>query len=139
MMPLKLNSDRNEMSRTCEPIEDGFLQWDQSCDSLTRRVNATSYSKFFFDDRIVTVGKLERVKDSVCSAAPGTVLVIDENYWHVAAADGVVQLSDFLDEYHQAITPMDLADQSHTIENRKLPILTDEQSKSFVTFCSPEI
>lgn len=131
-MPMRLDNEITRHDITAHnPIADGFLQWNHSCDGLLRLVNSATYSKVFLDNRIVSIGKLERVMDSVCTKAPGTVTMIDENFWQVAVADGVVRISAFLDDMDLPITAQNLADRSHIIEGGKLPILTLEQSKWF--------
>ncbi|XP_055305790.1 uncharacterized protein LOC129570272, partial [Sitodiplosis mosellana] len=124
-----------------KPIAAGFLQWSQSCDVLIRHVYSNTWvgsgdspfaaTKVLLSDRAVSISKLERVVDSVCKKAPGTVLTIEESAWHVAAADGVVKMSHFLDEFGQTISARTLANQCHIIEGGQLPIVKPEQIEWF--------
>ncbi|XP_055301721.1 dimodular nonribosomal peptide synthase-like [Sitodiplosis mosellana] len=123
------------------PIAAGFLQWSRDCDFLIRLVHSNTWvgcganpfaiSKVLLVDRSVGIGKLERVADSVCAKTPGTVVAIYETAWYVAAADGVVEISNFLDGFGQQISAQTLANQCHIIEGSQLPVITPEQAEHF--------
>ncbi|XP_055303140.1 uncharacterized protein LOC129568840, partial [Sitodiplosis mosellana] len=121
------------------PVAAGFLQWSRNCDSLVRLVHSNTWvgsgvspfaiSKVLFADRAVSIGKLERVTDSACRKAVGIVLVIEENAWLVTTADGVVRISNFMDEFGQPISAQTLVNQCHIVEGDQLPIITHEQAE----------
>ncbi|XP_055302606.1 uncharacterized protein LOC129568577 [Sitodiplosis mosellana] len=122
------------------PITAGFLQWARECEFLVRLVHSNTWvgngpspfaaSKVLLCDRVVSISKLEHV-DSVSRNPPGTVLAIDETAWHVAAADGVVKISNFLNEFGQPISVKTLTDQCHITNGSQLPIITPEQAVRF--------
>ena len=121
------------------PLTVRFLQWNRNCDSLVRLVNSITeiengaipppVSKVFLVDRAVSIRKLECVKESASAKAPGTVLTIEENSWCVAAADGVVKISEFLDEFDHSISAQTIANQCHVIKGGQLPIITSKQAE----------
>ncbi|XP_031634798.1 uncharacterized protein LOC116348076 [Contarinia nasturtii] len=122
------------------PVAAGFLQWGRCVDSLVRLVNSKTWvgsgpspfatSKVLLIDRAVSISGLKRVNDmNIRTEAPGTLLAIDENAWHVAVADGVVKISDFLDESGRATSARILANQCHLLAGDLLPVITPEQAE----------
>ncbi|XP_031631245.1 uncharacterized protein LOC116345737 [Contarinia nasturtii] len=121
------------------PVAAGFLQWGRCVDSLVRLVHSNIWvgsgpspfatSKILLTDRVVNISKLKRGTIYRPSEAPGTLLVIGKTTWHIAVSDGVVEISEFIDEDGQPISAPTLAKQCHLLEGDKLPIITAEQAE----------